>query len=244
VALYPVKYHFLRYNFDSLWVAALNYLHTTGAVFGKDIELMYGPLAYLDAWDAEFVRDPKRPEFVPFQWLPIDERHPLLDCPQTALALYQNYEFDSMYGGLMVLRARAEPLSATMHFVRQTTMKLGQPLRLSEEHDPVIRIFLNYNLCGRLAEFFFRIPPVYATLSGPNGRTIIHRIPPAVLSGGVPLGMMPADLEDARRLFAAGRTAAAFDSIALSGPGMADFAPTARVDVYESSGPTGSSDKR
>jgi hypothetical protein len=195
---------------------------------------------YLDAWDAEFLNDPqRRPDLIVFEWVALDERHPLLDCPQTARALYENYEFDSLYGKVMLLRLRRQALPSTVRYARRMTMTIGQPLSVGKERDSVIRILLKYTLSGRLADFFFRIPPIYATLSGPNGRSMMHRIPHAVLAGGIAMRLMPADLEDARRLFETGRTATEFDTIAISGPGAEYLERFARVDVYEGqAGPT------
>lgn len=233
IAIYPVK----------MVYAAMNPIRFTPFPV---IQAYSAYTPYLDGWDAEFLDNPRRPDFVLFEWHPIDGRHPLLDCPQTALALYRNYEFDSAYGTILLLHARSKPLPSGMQLVERTTMTLGkmlddtkmamgQPLHFATRNPISVRVFLDYTLQGRLADLFFRVPPVYAILSGPQKKAY-WRIPPRVISGGIPLSLIPLDLEDTRKLFETGRTEANFDTIAISGPGAASFSPTARVEIYELSG--------
>lgn len=190
--------------------------------------------SYLDGWNAEFLNDSRRrPELVLFEWRSIDGRHPFLDCPQTLLALYRNYEFDSQYGELLLLRKRGTPLSQDLRPVAKATLRIGQPLRVGTAQTAVVRVKLRHNFMGRLKDFFFRVPDVYLTLSGPRGRTLVARIPPAVVEGGIPITLVPEDLGDARRLFETGTIDERWDTLAITGPGSAAFSNTADVEILE-----------
>jgi len=194
---------------------------------------------YLDGWNASFLNDAgRRPDFVLFDWISIDGRHPLLDCPQTMLALYRNYQFDGQYGGLLLLRKRPSSLPATLRAVTKTTMRMGQPLHVATAHAAIVRVDLRHNLSGRLLDFFFRVSDVYLTLAGPRGetpsaRTFVVRIPPGVVPGGIPISLATEDLADTRRLFESATIDERWDTLAITGPGSAAFAPSAEVEVFE-----------
>jgi hypothetical protein len=162
----------------------------------------------------------------------------LLDCPQTLLALYRNYEFDSQYGELLVLRKRPSPLSPTLRAVTKTTLRIGEPLHVATAHAAIFRVNLRHNLTGRLLDFFFRVSDVYLTLAGPRdgtpwARTLVARIPPGVIPGGIPISLVPEDLADTRRLFESGTIDERWDTLAITGPGSAAFASNAEVEVFE-----------
>lgn len=195
--------------------------------------------SYLDGWNAQFLNDAtRRPEFVIFEWNAIDGRHPLLDCPQTMVALYRNYEFDSQYGSILLLRKRSASLPGEMAPLKKTSMRVGEPVHVSEDHTTVVHIFLRHNISGSLRDLFFRIDEVEAMLSGPRGRTLAARIPPAVLDGGIVLNIVPEDFEDARRLFESATVNEKWDTIAIGGPGISSFAPVAEVEIDAAPGVT------
>lgn len=189
---------------------------------------------YLDGLDAAFLDDAaRRPDFVLFEWRSIDGRNPLLDCPQTLLALYRNYEFDNQYGMLLLLRKRTHPLPGALRTATKTTLHIGQPLRVETTHPAIVRVNLRHNLTGKLRDFLFRLPDVYITLAGPRGRTSVARIPPGVVPGGVPLSIVPEDLVDTRRLFESATINERWNTLSITGPGSAAFTDVADVEILE-----------
>ncbi len=158
--------------------------------------------AYLDRLNAEFLESDRRPDFIIFDFAAIDDRHPLLDCPATFLAMYRYYEFDSRHGPHLLLRRRAQPIPPAG---RMATI----PAR--------------FNLTGKLRDVLFRTAPMYLTLSGPNGHAMYARVPPAVLESPVPLSIVPLDLDDAADLFAGRPMRESFDTIAFNGSARESF---------------------
>jgi hypothetical protein len=189
--------------------------------------------AYLDGRNARFLEEAARPDLILLQWNYIDDRNPLLDCPQTELAMFRNYEFDGMYGTRMLLRKRALPLSANLRLVKRTSMRIGETFHTGASQSPVVRIHLRYTPVGALKYLFFRVPEIMVVLNGPAGRPTIARLPPGVAAGGIPLTLIPPDFGRARQLFQTGRMDVRYDTIAITGPGISAFEQTALVEVLE-----------
>ena len=192
---------------------------------------------YLDHWTAEMFEGAPAPEFVLFEWEAIDGRHPLLDIPQTALALYRNYEWDSAYGALILLRKRSAPLDAPLRLLQSSDVRLGEPVQLPASNHPLIaRVILKFNMMGRLRDFFFRVPEVRGILASEGTRFITARIPPLVLPGGVPVNLLPIDLNELQSLFRDDTLNEPMTSLVISGEGASAFSSPAHVEVYEAPG--------
>ena len=195
---------------------------------------------YLDRWNAGFLADPQRaPRFVLFEWQAIDDRHPLLDVPATAFELYRNYLFDSEYGGRVLLARRAAPLPGETRHVLTRELRFGEPLPIPPGDHPLIaRVYLKFNMSGRLRDFAFRIPEIRAVLSSDSGRSVIARIPPLVAEDGIPLNFLPVDTSDLRSLFSDNRLDERMSALVLSGEGARFFQNPIRVDIEELPGIT------
>ena len=189
---------------------------------------------YLDRWTAEMFDAVSAPDFVLFQWEAIDGRHPLLDIPQTALTLYRNYEWDSTYGELVLLRKRSAPLDVILRLLQTSDVRLGEAVQLPASNHPLIaRVMLRFTMLGRLRDFFFRVPEVRAILASEGTRFLIARVPPLVLPGGVPVNLLPADLNEFQSLFRDNTLSEPMTSLVVSGAGASAFSSPVRVEVYE-----------
>jgi len=189
---------------------------------------------YLDRWTAEMFEGAPAPDFVLFEWEAIDGRHPLLDIPQTALALYRNYEWDSAYGAAILLRKRSAPLDSTLRLLQTSDVRLGEAVQLPASNHPLIaRVMLKFSMLGRLRDFFFRVPEVRGILASEGTRFITARVPPLVLPGGVPVNLLPIDLNELQSLFRDNTLNEPMTSLVVSGEGASAFSSPAHVEVYE-----------
>jgi hypothetical protein len=176
----------------------------------------------------------RAPDFLLFEWNSIDGRHPLLDVPATSVAMFRQYETDSLYGDRLLLRKRARPLRGTARWVRSETLGFSQPLKFPERTHPLFaRVYLRLNRLGQLRKFFFRIPEVDILLSAPGGGFTIAGVPPEVMQDGIPMNFLPTNLEGARALFKDGRVDGQFNDLVFYGPGTADFEDSFRAEIYE-----------
>jgi hypothetical protein len=193
---------------------------------------------FLDGANADFLEDPRRaPPFILFDWDAFDERHPLLDVPATALALYRNYDLDGVYGAHLLLRRRAAPRFATLRLLETREMRLGAPLVVPAGNRPLVaRIHLEWNVPGRLLKLFLRVPDLRLIASSGGGRVLNARIPPEVAADGVPLNFLPFDREAARVLLAGEPPRDRVQALVIGGAGARYLRQTARVEIYEAPG--------
>jgi hypothetical protein len=181
---------------------------------------------HLDAWDADFLEDDRTaPRFVLFDWQSIYGRHPLLDVPATALALYRRYDFDSAASGHILLRRRSGPRFGALRSIGTRELRLGRPFPIPASRHPLIgRIDLRLSAAGTLRKLFFRIPAV----------TMMNaRVPPEVAVDGVPLNFLPWNLEEARILFSGGTLPSRARSLTVDGPGACFFRDPVKVEILE-----------
>jgi len=181
---------------------------------------------YLDDWVAQLF-DQRVPDFVIFEWAAIDDRNPLLDVPATSLALYRNYELDQSFGAHTLLRKRPHTLAPTLRSVPAVT---------STEHLTLAKIALHPSWSGRLRDLFFRTGEVDLTLTSPEGRYVVARVPPRVLSNGIMLNALPGDLVGFRRLLGGEAVAQPLDQFALGGEGLQGYKSPPSVKLYELEG--------
>jgi hypothetical protein len=192
---------------------------------------------YLDHWTAEMFEGANAPDFALFEWDAIDGRHPLLDTPQTALALYRNYEWDSTYDSVILLRRRSAPLDSKLRLLQTSDVRPGEPMRFPASAHPVIaKVLLEFNMLGRLRDFLFRIPEVRGILASEGTRFITARVPPLVLPGGVPANLLPVDLAEFQSLYRDGTMNEPMTSLVVSGEGASAFSSPVRVEIYEAPG--------
>jgi hypothetical protein len=176
---------------------------------------------FLDGWNAEFFENTAAaPEFVVFDWTAIDGRHPLLDVPQTALALYRHYVLDGTFGNHLLLRRLNAPrFQNVFRNIRQGTVGVGEPLHLSTGGGAsVIHLHLRWNLEGALKKFFWRLPEIRWIGTFGDGSTLAARIPPAVLAGGAAVDLIPADSGRMRELYS-GEPGRLVESVVIGGQG-------------------------
>ncbi|HEY1337235.1 MAG TPA: hypothetical protein VGF59_06980 [Bryobacteraceae bacterium] len=190
---------------------------------------------YLDEWNAEFLENPRTaPRFVLFDWKAIDGRHPLLDVPATALALYRNYDFDSAAGGHMLLRRRTAPRFGIPRLVGTQEIRLGQPFPVpSSSHLLIGQAHLKLKASGIIGKFVFRVPEVRLLADSPRRGQLSVRVPPDVLTGGIPLNFLPRDFDEMRGLFSGAFPMRSIDALTISGPGADFFRDSVRMEILE-----------
>lgn len=177
---------------------------------------------YLDNWNAQlFNQNP--PDFVVFEWQAIDSRNPLLDVPATTLALYRNYELDRSFGAITLLRRRRQPLPSKLHRIQPNASNL---------HPTFMKIEMQPNVMGRLRDLLFRTGEVDMTLTAAEGRYVVARVPPRVLSNGILFNALPSDLDGFRQLINGDVLSQPLDRLVLGGEGMQNY-KSPSMELYE-----------
>jgi hypothetical protein len=192
--------------------------------------------SFLDGWDAAVLNDPvKAPQFIIFDWASIDDRHPLLDVPVTALAMYKHYDVDLVEGTRALLRRRSSPRW------RGDMRSLGRARLTGGEAMPVRRgsgasaaaIHVSLSNIGRLRKLLWRVDELRLWTADANGRTLWPRVPPGVLASSVALDLIPATFQDMIRLFREGRSSRPVSSIALAGLGIDSVDTEVDIEFFD-----------
>jgi hypothetical protein len=183
--------------------------------------------AFLDNLNAQWLTE-RGPDFILLHWEAIDERHPLLDVPATALAMMARYENAGSYGAATLLARRATPRFSHVRFLSETPLTAGEPLRAPDiPHALTARIHVEYTLTGRLLKLLYRIPEVRFLASYDSDNFVSARVPPDVLSNGIAVNYLAGSGPEWPIAPHAGVR------FTLAGPGAAYLKRVARVEFLE-----------
>ncbi|HLK46803.1 MAG TPA: hypothetical protein VKT49_01635 [Bryobacteraceae bacterium] len=183
--------------------------------------------SYLDEANAAFLgSEVTAPPRVLFDWQSIDGRNPLLDAPATALALYRHYDLAASGGGHLVLRRRTVPrFGAQPRLLETRYWQNGRPFPVpQDDHLLIARIHLQETLEGTARSLLFRLPAV--TLMN-------YRVSPEVMRDGIPLNILPWNMEEARELFAGEAVPGHNTEWTFAGPGARYFRDPIKVELLE-----------
>jgi len=157
----------------------------------------------------------------------------MLDVPATHLAMFQNYRAAGRFGSHLLLQRMAAPRYQQLRSLGIHKIRRGQPFRAPPSQHPLIaRVRLTPSLIGRLRNLFYRLADVQILLSGEDGTGISARVPPGVLSGGIPLNFTASDLDSFQSILS-GQAVASTEGMELFGDGLESFAEDVLIEVLE-----------
>ncbi|HEV2201371.1 MAG TPA: hypothetical protein VGR73_16250 [Bryobacteraceae bacterium] len=150
---------------------------------------------YLDRRTARRIRAARdRTEYILFEWKSIDDRHPLLDVPQTWTAMVDNYRLEEIGDGKLLLKRRDTPLAQEQVFLKRISLPIGRWIDLPRTTTELWgRIHIPYSFAGKLRETLYKADAIYLAVSDSNNMTTRFRIVPGVLSHEFPLSSLPTD---------------------------------------------------
>lgn len=159
---------------------------------------------WLDQANADHYLGTPAAEVVLARFQTIDGRHVLWDSPATWRSLLRNYDLShTLPGGhTLMLEKRPEPRPSRPREFARTSL---QPAAWNAVPFSTLSLWaeipLRYNVMGHLARWFFRVPPVYLTVSFSDGHTGTWRIIPALAGQGFFMSCLPRNESDLAQLF-------------------------------------------
>lgn len=176
---------------------------------------------YLDNLNAEFLSSSDAPEYILFQFMAIDGRHPLIDVPKTWQTINDNYEAEMVYYDVALLKKTNKKYQAEYDLLKKETVNKGQIIKIPSSEDLIIsKINMELSFWGKLTKFFYKIPDVYISYIGDRGLTCKYRIIPENLGNGVIINNIPEGLIDTLAMLNSGFSYQNVEKIKLSGPGL------------------------
>jgi hypothetical protein len=149
---------------------------------------------YLDRKTAEHVRiNRDRSEYVLFEWKEIDDRHPLLDVPQTWMALVDNYQIKEVAADKLLLKRRESPFTHKQQTaLKKIPLPIGKWMDLPGTKTELwARIHITYSFFGGLRKTLYKADAIYLAVMASNHLTARFRVVPSVLSYQFPLTALP-----------------------------------------------------
>jgi hypothetical protein len=95
-----------------------------------------------------------------------------------------------------------------------------------------VRLHVKWSTAGELKKFFWRSGAIRWIGMYGDGTSVAARVPPAVLAGGVPIDLIPANATSMRELYS-GAMPRKMESISIVGAGANDLVSSARYEVWE-----------
>lgn len=164
-------------------------------------DLNYIPLAavqaysiytnYLDEISAKKLMGDGAPSYIIFSLDTIDNRYPLIECPQTWETIKNNYYIDAIDGSLYLLKHREQTVEADYESIGECSV--GKESRVQVNEADYVKIDTDLNIKGKLAKMFWKIPEVYMHVHYENGQELTKRVLLDMFAGGVDLSTIVCD---------------------------------------------------
>lgn len=164
------------------------------------------------------------------QWEDLDERHPLLDVPQTWTAISDGFAPEAMDSDILLLKKRdrartwqSSPISSASADARQ-----WQPV---PERNYAVKasIWLPLTAYGTARKLLYRIEPVYMEFRTGNGLRRKFRVIPDVLQQEFVVNCLPLTGEAMKAILFEDTCRNRVTAFRFSGPGLTAFSANARI---------------
>jgi hypothetical protein len=141
---------------------------------------------YLDSIDAQKYRSPGAPDYLLFSIATIDGRVPFFDESRTNLAILERYYIVGQLKDDLVLKKKEKPEDLQPLVTDTTFARLGEEMPIAKSPNlQFSRIFVEYNLWGRLRRLFYQPPYLKISLTLDDGKVRSFRAIVPVLADGV-----------------------------------------------------------
>ncbi len=155
-------------------------------------------------------------DYLIYQFITIDGRHPFFDEPATFFQIMCNYQLSPAIPGfikntppaiaqLMILEQRQSNICPTGLGEEKITIpwKASQELTTRDGSLARAAIKIKYSLFGKIYKTLFRSPPVYLNVTYEDGFELGYRIIPENADNGIVLSHLPKDANEALSFFQA-----------------------------------------
>ena len=161
---------------------------------------------FLEHANATFLASPRAPEYVIFDFKPLDKRVPALEDGEALVQLFHNYQPVFTEKGFLLFRRRQGPPSEPTRDARvvcRRSVRLGQEVSVEGAGDLPERLSLDvrYSSQGNLRRLLHKLPPLFILLRTANGIVWNYRLVPDMARGGFLINPLLTTNLDATRLY-------------------------------------------
>jgi len=141
---------------------------------------------FLDSLNYQKYKSPGAPDYLLFSVGAIDGRVPFFDESRTKLTILERYSIVGKIKGDLVLKKKERPESLQPVKADTIFARLGEEIPVKKSPKLLFsRIFIDYNLWGRLRRFFYQPPYLRMTFTLDNGEVRTFKAIVPILADGV-----------------------------------------------------------
>jgi hypothetical protein len=152
----------------------------------------------LDMLNSQYFESINAPDFLLYALGAIDRRYPLFDEPATFRTILRNYKPVFIDGRFIVLKKTDAryPLSSKTIAVFDT--ELGKSISVPKTKGGYLyaKIYMEYNLLGKIANLVYKSPNVYIGLITVDGNRFLYRFIFSTARNGIFLSQYVSNVED------------------------------------------------
>ncbi|TAE57892.1 MAG: hypothetical protein EAZ87_15485 [Nostocales cyanobacterium] len=167
--------------------------------------------SYLDKLNSESILNNK-PDYIIYNFMSIDGRHPFFDEPQTFTNIFCNYQISSEFPNfiytkklneIMILKPRQANICKKIDKDDVISMNWNQSYELKTADKEIVRakVQIQYSILGKIYKTLFRSPPVMMNIVYADGHANSFRIIPENANNGVIISHLPQNSDEALGLF-------------------------------------------
>lgn len=187
---------------------------------------------YLDKMSATKIWSDNAPKYIIFSLDTIDNRWPLIECPQTWEAIRNNYFIQLQEGDLFLLKRQNDTDDVKYDLVQESEFSLDDAIELND--CDYVKIFADLNIAGKLAKIFWKIPEVNMHVFYSDGTEATHRVLLDMLSEGAEIGAMATTNEVLIDILNDTGHMGVVDKIAFEGKGIKFYRKNIKIEFYKS----------
>lgn len=197
--------------------------------------------SWLDEQNAEFYSATNAPKFIVFNTEAIDERFPLIECPQTWFEIFRNYDvklhkdikFSDSDSGLFLLERRPERKFKSEKKITHTYSRNDVISIPDTDNLCIMNADMKLNLMGKIMKTFYKIPAVLMTAEFKDGRVITKRVLPDVLRNDTIISSLILDDNDFLCFMNGDLSAGKVKSIKFTGDGIKYYSDEIAITFRE-----------
>ena len=191
--------------------------------------------SWLDEQNAEFYSDNDAPKFIVFNTEAIDERFPLIECPQTWYEIFRHYEVtlhDTDKHMFLLERRASRKLES--HEISTRTYSRDDVINIPAAKGLcVMNADMKLNLMGRFMKLAYKIPAVMMTVEFDDGRIITKRVIADSLQNDTIISNLILDDNDFEQFMNGDLKTGRVKSIQFSGDGLKYYASNIAITFTE-----------
>lgn len=186
---------------------------------------------YLDGMTSDFFENNNAPQWIVLSLETIDNRWPMLECPQTWFSIMNNYHVNYCENGVVLLKNNGISNEPELTFLRKDTVSESKIINL--DGAGYICIDASLNTIGKLVNLFWKIPEVDMTVKYKDGHEEKHRVLLECLSGGVYVKSVAYNEDSFVNIVNGNGELSEVDSIMFDGEGMKYYKNSMSITLYE-----------